>query len=118
METVVIDIGVPAETRERVGDRRRSRRHRTFAEHGIGRVRLRPGLEVSLVEISAGGALIESSRPLRPGAAVELQLEAGSERATPRGRVVRCEVASVVATGVSYRGAIGFDARLAWFLED
>jgi hypothetical protein len=118
VEAAVIGTGELPETRERARDRRQSTRHRSFAEHGIARARLRPGLDVELVEISAAGALIETSRPLRPGAVVELQLEVSGERATARGRVVRCEVASLIATRVSYRGAIGFEARLAWFAEE
>jgi hypothetical protein len=107
----------PADTGAR-RERRRSRRLRTSAEHGVTRARLRPGLEVALVEISALGALVEAPRPLRPGAAAELHLEAGNQRAAVRGRIVRCEVASLISTHVSYRGAIGFDAELAWFSEE
>ena len=37
------------------------------------RATLRPGCPVVLVDFSAGGALVEASRPLRPGARVHLQ---------------------------------------------
>ena len=41
---------------------------------GEPRATLRPGCPVRLVDLSAGGALLEASRPLRPGARVHLQL--------------------------------------------
>ena len=45
---------------------------------------LRPGYAVSLVDLSAGGALIQGPRPLRPGARVHLQLLTGHAAARHR----------------------------------
>lgn len=70
---------------------------------------LRPGLEVALVNVSAGGALVESRTRLTPGAKTELQLF-GPSRRSVRGRVERCRVANLEP--LRYEGAIVFEASL------
>ena len=78
---------------------------------------LRPGYAVSLVDLSAGGALIQGPRPLRPGARVHLQLLTGTRRLGIAAQVLRCSVASLDSRqGVQYRGALRFDRRcdLLW----
>jgi hypothetical protein len=73
---------------------------------------LRPGYAVSLVDLSAGGALIQGPRPLRPGARVHLQLQTGAKRLGLSAHVLRCSVASLDSgSGVQYRGALRFDHR-------
>jgi len=99
-------------------DRRCARRRVSVEEHGIVAARVRPGLAVSLIDVSAGGALVETTRRLLPGASVELQLETGQVCVTVRGRVVRCAVAHVRSTSMCYRGAISFDRCLPWFVDD
>jgi hypothetical protein len=100
-----------------VTDRRRARRRRTVEEHGIVSARVRPGHEVDLIDVSAGGALVEGMRRLSPGALIELYLAAGERCASVRGRVLRCAVVRLKPTAVSYRGAIGFDRDLQWFSD-
>jgi hypothetical protein len=99
-------------------DRRRTPRHRRVEQHGIVSAKVRPGRHASVVDVSAGGALVETTHRLLPGTAVELQLETSVERATVRGRVLRCTVAGLHPTSVCYRGAIGFDRHLPWFVPD
>ncbi|HET7220838.1 MAG TPA: PilZ domain-containing protein [Vicinamibacterales bacterium] len=73
---------------------------------------LRPGYTVSLVDLSAGGALIQGPRPLRPGARVHLQLTVGTRRLALSAHVLRCSVAALdTRQGVQYRGAVQFDHR-------
>jgi hypothetical protein len=73
---------------------------------------LRPGYAVSLIDLSAGGALIQGPRPLRPGARVHLQLLTGTRRLGIAAHVLRCSVASLDSRqGVQYRGALKFDHR-------
>jgi hypothetical protein len=100
-----------------VTDRRHAPRRRTLDEHGVVSARVRPGHEVALIDISAGGALIECMRGLSPGSIIELHVTAGGRRASVRGRVLRCAVVQLQPTSVCYRGAIGFDADLRWFVE-
>ncbi len=70
-----------------------------------------------LINISAAGALIETEHRLRPGASVDLVMERSQGRASARGRVLRCSVVRVHAASLCYRGAIGFDRPLPWFVE-
>ena len=78
---------------------------------------LRPGCRIVILNISCGGALVESTRPLRPGTRALLQI------ATPRGSVglsalvLRCGVSILSPdAGVLYRAALKFDDR-GWARE-
>ena len=73
---------------------------------------LRPGYLVTLIDLSAGGALIQGPRPLRPGARVHLQLVTSGRTIGLAAHVLRCAVASLDSReGVQYRGALKFDRR-------
>jgi hypothetical protein len=93
------------------GDRRRGARrpagHFGFATPAV----LRPGVSVAVVELSAGGALIESTAPVRPGATTELGLDGvdGQRRAVPA-RIVRCWVTAL--DPLRYRSAVTFERLL------
>jgi hypothetical protein len=89
-------------------DRRHFRRL-GIGEHGIVSARVRPGHAVVVIDVSAGGALIEIPQRLLPGAAVDLQIQTAQRRTTVRGRVVRCSIAGLHSTMVSYRAAVAFD---------
>jgi hypothetical protein len=64
-----------------------------------------------VIDVSAGGALIEISRRLLPGSAVDLQIDTTLRRTTVRGRVLRCAVNRLESSSVSYRAAIAFDCQ-------
>ena len=89
------------------------RRDSRFGAHVIARMRavLRPGRTVALVNLSAGGALVESQRPLRPGSNVHLQVTADNKTIGLSAQVLRCAVAAIDAGGVQYRGALMFHER-------
>jgi hypothetical protein len=72
---------------------------------------LRPGQEVRLLNVSSGGALVESPTRMLPGARTELQLS-GSPRCVVRGRIDRCRITSL--DPVKYEGAIVFEQCLQW----
>jgi hypothetical protein len=99
-------------------ERRGMRRMEAVEEHRIVSACVRPGHRVRLIDVSAGGALVETSHRLLPGASVELQVETGTERASIRGQVLRCAVIRLRPTWVCYRGAIAFDRHLPWFVDD
>ncbi len=73
-------------------------------------VRLQPGLEALLVDISPGGALVETTTRLRPGMKTVLRLSTtGSELRAP-GEFVRAWVTAIPPDrGLVYRGAVRFD---------
>lgn len=70
--------------------------------------RIRPGHDAVVIDLSGGGALLETDRRLLPGAAIDLQWECGGARETTRARVIRACVCRVAATAVGYRAAIQF----------
>lgn len=69
---------------------------------------LRPGQDVTIVNLSAGGALVESSLRMKPGARTELQL-VGPSRCVLRGRIDRCRVVAI--DPLRYEGAIVLDEK-------
>ena len=99
-------------------DRRGMRRREAFEDHRIVSACVRPGHRARLIDVSAAGALIETSHRLLPGTSVELQVETSSDRTRVRGRVVRCAVVRLRPTWICYRGAIAFDRHLPWFVDE
>ena len=103
---------------EELVDRRRTRRRRCLEEHGIVAARVRPGHEVSMIDVSAGGALVETDHRLLPGTSVELYLTGENRRAIVRGSVLRCAIVRLHPSSVCYRGAVGFERHLQWFVDE
>ena len=99
-------------------DRRRARRRQRVEEHGIARARVRAGEPVTIINVSADGALVETGDRLLPGSTVDLHVEGDHRRATVRGRVLRCHVTRVRPVSMRYRGAILFDGHLPWLVDD
>ena len=101
----------------RSSDRRTSPRT-GIEEHGIVSARVRPGHRVAVIDVSAGGALIEGANRLLPGAAVDLQIETVHRRTALRGRVLRSAVIRLRSSSVCYRAAIAFDRQLPACIDD
>jgi hypothetical protein len=81
--------------------------------------RIRGGPDISLIDVSASGALIEGARPLRPEARVEVHLVLDTRRAVLPARVVRSLVAAIDADrGITYHAALSFERRFDWLCED
>jgi PilZ domain-containing protein len=87
-------------------------------QHRIIGTRIRPGHLARIVDVSAGGALIETMYRLLPGTFVELHVETDAQHTRVRGEVLRSAVVKVRPDGVCYRGAIRFDRHLPWFLDE
>jgi len=88
-----------------------------WAHAGITRATLRPGCAVRVVNVSAGGALVQGGRPLRPGARVHVQLVTSFRVFALVARVLRCAVWLLDShDGATYRGALQFEERcdLLW----
>jgi hypothetical protein len=85
---------------------------------GTAKATLRPGHAISIVNISRGGALVDGTRPMRPGARVMLQIVTSAGALGLSALVLRCGVRSLNAdAGVIYRGALKFDDRRDWTRE-
>lgn len=93
------------------------RRHprRPAAELGwLRATRLRPGLEAVLMDLSSGGALVETTTRLRPGMKTVLHLKLPDGELQAPGGVVRAWVWAILPNrGLLYRGAVRFDRPMA-----
>jgi hypothetical protein len=70
-------------------------------------VRVRPGRDVVVVNLSAGGLLVEGVWRFRPGGSVDLHIAFDAHPIEARGRVLRCFVCGIDGReGVRYRAAI------------
>ncbi len=88
-------------------DRRVHARHRAQQLEWLRSARL-AGQAVSIVDLSVGGALLDSSVALRPDALLTLDLTGrGFDKSIPF-RVVRCQIGALRPDGTVYRGACEF----------
>ncbi len=99
-------------------ERRLSQRRQSLEEHGIVSIRVRPGVDASIVDVSATGVLIETQRRLLPGTSIEIHFERDKRLAAIRGRVLRCAIVRLGPSSVCYRGAVLFDRHLPWLVDD
>jgi hypothetical protein len=73
-------------------DRRLHRRHPAREVTWLRTLRLKNGPEVKLVDISAGGALIDTRVQLKPGAEITLQLASAGRAVELPSEVIRCKL--------------------------
>lgn len=99
-------------------ERRRTRRRRHAEDHGISDARVRPGSDAAVIDVSDGGALLETSRRLLPGSSIDLQLTSSAGRVAVRARVIRCFVSQIEPGRIWYRGAVAFERHLHLFADD
>ena len=85
-------------------ERRATPRVSSLAGRGWEYARLRPGRTARVLDLSAGGALIETDWRLLPGMRVEIQLGNSAAVIRASGRILRCHVALVDRERVHYRG--------------
>jgi hypothetical protein len=98
---------------ERTEQKPRPRAHRwERADVGwLTGVQTRDGLELTLLNISRSGALVESSAKFLPNSSIELRLCGAPQSAVLPVRVVRSEVANVSGHSVRYRAAVVFGRK-------
>ncbi len=77
----------------------------------IREVRLKYGPRVSLVDLSDGGALVQTDVRLRPGAELVIEIVGAQVHAVPF-RVLRSELARISGDGAIYQGACEFKRPL------
>ncbi len=80
----------------------------------ITSIRLSPhGVDATLVNISATGALIETTARVQPGASLTLSLGGGFRPALVRGRVVRSVIVAVGPGGsLRYQVGVAFNEEI------
>jgi hypothetical protein len=93
-------------------ERRAWARVSTVEHVGMANGRLRPGRTAQIIDVSPGGALVETDWRLLPGTRVELQLGDPVTLHRVKGRIVRCHVALLDRERVRYRGALAFEEQL------
>ena len=95
-------------------ERRATPRVSPLRGSGLDRARVRLGRTAHVVDLSAGGALIETDWRLLPGTRVELQFGQPAAQLSVAGRILRCHVALVDRDRIRYRGALAFERRLSF----
>jgi len=81
-------------------------------------VKLLAGPEVRLIDVSRGGALLESVTPIPPGTRICLRLVTTDTTVLIDGRVLRSRVSCLQPGLVRYRSAVQFEEEVALFAED
>jgi len=91
-------------------ERRGERRCEGCGGRWQSRALMRPGQDVTVINMCSRAALVESAVRLRPGALTEMQLADGGARMSIKGRLDRCHVAAL--DPLRYRGVLVFVERL------
>lgn len=91
-------------------DRRAHQRLKASEGAGLPTGRFRSGHDLVLVNLSDGGALLDTHRRVLPGAKVAILLDRDDGPVLAPGQVVRSSVAGVdPESGVTYRVAVRFE---------
>jgi hypothetical protein len=93
-------------------ERRAWPRMTTVTRSEMARGKLRPGRPAQIVDVSAGGALIETEWRLLPGTRVELQVGEPVALYSVKARILRCHVALLDRERIRYRGALMFEEQM------
>jgi hypothetical protein len=93
-------------------DRRGAVRRVPQPDETLARVRLRTGRELTVVNISPSGALVEGTTRLLPGTRAEVHVVTRHGRMLVRTRVVRSLVWRLEPDLVCYRTALAFDTSI------
>ena len=101
-----------------VRERRASPRRPASELPFLKSVKLLAGPEVRLIDVSRGGAQLESETPLPPGTRVCLRLVTTDTTLLIDGRVLRSRVSCLQPGLVRYRSAVAFDEEVALFSVD
>jgi PilZ domain len=93
-------------------ERRAWPRVATVACSEMARGKLRPGRPAQIVDVSPGGALIETDWRLLPGMRVHLQVGEPVAIYTVHARILRCHVTLLDRERIRYRGALVFEEQM------
>jgi len=97
---------------ETVAEKRTSPRLPPSSISNLKSVRLVAGPEVTLINISRGGALIETDALLVPHSSIAIRLVTADAAFLLRGRVLRSRASSFKESALLYQSALSFDEEL------
>lgn len=78
-------------------------------EESLRRVKLRIGPDLTVIDISGSGVLVEGTARLAPGARIDVHVVPRSGRILVRTTVVRAWVCRLRGDSVTYRAGLRFD---------
>jgi hypothetical protein len=90
-------------------ERRRAVRRTPLPDEALSRVRLRTGRELTVVNVSSSGLLLEGLTRLLPNTHSDIHIVTRHGRVLVRARVVRAQVCRLERDMVCYRTALAFD---------
>ncbi len=93
-------------------DRRRATRHQREKLPWLWSAKLPWGTEVTLVDVSKTGVLVETTSRITLGSTLDLQFVGQNTNVSVPARILRSDVAQVDALGVRYRVAAAFNRDL------
>ena len=93
-------------------DRRRATRHQRDEVPWLWSAKLPWGTEVTLVDVSKTGVLVETTSRITLGSTLDLQFVGQNTNVSVPARILRSDVAQVDALGVRYRVAAAFNRDL------
>jgi hypothetical protein len=93
-------------------DRRAGERYPAAACDWLAAVRLRFGDDMTVINVSRGGLLVETGARLLPNAGIDLQATIQGDTRVVQGRVLRSQVCAILESGIRYRAAVAFGPRL------
>jgi len=89
-------------------NRRKTPRFMASAIPSLKSVHFGEGPEIKLINISTGGALIETQEPMSPGSSVSLRVVTTEAVHLLKGRILRCDT-STIGEGSVFQCAITFN---------
>jgi hypothetical protein len=98
-------------------ERRASTRLDAVNLHDLIRVRIKPGVDVAIVNVSTRGLAIETATRLVPGSTIDLRFSVCGDSISVRGRVLRCMVSRLTATHIRFRSAVHLETDIVSFNE-
>jgi hypothetical protein len=101
-----------AEARKISDERRAHRRVPGRALDWISVARVKYGPEVNIVDLSRGGVLLESDRPLKPGSRQALEIAGPEKSIVVAFGVLRSRISALEPRGAIYRAACAFSRPL------
>lgn len=93
-------------------DRRTGERYPVTACDWLAAVRLRFGDDMTVINVSRGGLLVETGARLLPNARIDLQATVLGDMRLMPGRVLRSQVCAILESGIRYRAALAFGPQL------